>query len=172
MRVSPKLLGCLLVGCVAVGGAAALATDGPAATQDEITPRGVHWVVDALKQKERSLSQREATLTAREADLRLAEKKIEQSLAELDALRSEIRAQIEQMDQQRLERVVGVVRMLEGMRPKDAAAIMSVTETDVAIQVLDRMSRTKAGKILAEMNPEQAAALTTTYATTPDLGAP
>jgi flagellar motility protein MotE (MotC chaperone) len=174
---SHTLRAALLVGllgsCLAICGATAMATSEVDSQPEQRAPssEGMHWLMDKLRQKERSLDHREATLAAREADLRLAEQKLEERLLELQALRGELQTQLQQLDQEREARVVGLVRMFEGMRSKDAAAILAETETDIALQVLERMSRMKAGKVLAEMDPEQAADLANTFASSPSLAA-
>ncbi len=180
MRLSPRtvrvgLLAGLLGSSLLICGATAMATDEvderSGAETHVPTSEGMQWLMDKLRQKERSLDHREATLAAREADLRLAEQKLEERVTELQTLREELRVQLGTLDEARETRVVGLVRMFEGMRSKDAAAILASTETDIAIAVLERMSRMKAGKVLAEMEPDQAADLANTFASTPSLAA-
>jgi flagellar motility protein MotE (MotC chaperone) len=177
MRVSSRRLrvvglASLLAAGVIVCGASAMA-EGETPTTELRTPtnEGMQWLMDKLRQKERSLDHREATLAAREADLRLAEQKLEERVEELQLLRAELEQQLTALDEAREARVVGLVRMFEGMRSKDAAAILAGTETDIAIAVLERMSRMKAGKVLAEMEPDQAADLANIFASTPRLAA-
>ncbi|MFH1469868.1 MAG: hypothetical protein ABIO70_36125 [Pseudomonadota bacterium] len=168
------MLAALLACGLAVTGASALATgDGTGAGDPGSCPSsdGVRWLMDQLRQKERSLDHREATLTAREADLRLAEKKLDERMKGLAALREEVGAQLEAMDAAHEERVVGLVRMFEGMRPRDAAPILEATEPAVALEVLQRMNRMKAGKVLAEMDPEEASRLAERFAEGPSLAA-
>lgn len=177
MRLSPRalriaMLAALVGSGMAVCGATAMATDEPAAAESRApTSEGMQWLMDKLRQKERSLDHREATLAAREADLRLAEQKLEDRVRELQSLREELSAQLGTLDEARENRVVGLVRMFEGMRSKDAAAILASTETEIALAVLERMSRMKAGKVLAEMEPTQAASLANIFASTPSLAA-
>jgi flagellar motility protein MotE (MotC chaperone) len=176
LRSLRALLPIVLLGSgLAVCGASALAVDGqPTSAAQELAPtsEGMQWLMDKLRQKERSLDHREATLAAREADLRLAEQKLEERVEELRVLREELRVQLADLDEAQEERVVGLVRMFEGMRSKDAAAILSATDTDIAIHVLERLSRMKAGKVLAEMDPTEAAALANTFASSPSLKGP
>ena len=179
MRLNRRSLRVALIGCflgcgVVLCGATALATDTEAdtnAAQAELGPtsEGMNWLMDKLKQKERSLDHREATLAAREADLELAERKLEERVAELQELREELRTQLVSLDEAQETRVTGLVRMFEGMRSKDAAAILAETETEIALRVLERMSHMKAGKVLAEMEPDQAATLANLFASTPAL---
>ena len=179
MRVSRRGLRvlslALAVGCgLAICGASAMATDDADSAIDQgeaPTSEGMQWLMDKLRQKERSLDHREATLAAREADLRLAEQKLETRVEELQALRIELEVQLTNLDEAREARVIGLVRMFEGMRSKDAAAILASTETEIALEVMERMSRMKAGKVLAEMEPAKAAELANIFASSPSLAA-
>jgi flagellar motility protein MotE (MotC chaperone) len=63
------------------------------------------------------------------------------------------------LDGEREERVASLVKMFESMRPKQAAAILQVTDDEIALEVLERMNRGKAGKTLAAMEPKRAATL-------------
>jgi len=122
--------------------------------------RGTEQLMVLLERKERSLQRREDTLKAREADLRAAEGQLNERLAELETLRNEIREMLKELDEERETRVLGLVKMFESMRPNQAALILAETEEDVALEVLMRMNRAKAGQALARMNPAMAAKFT------------
>ena len=119
--------------------------------------RGAEAIMDLLEQKERGLLRREATLEAREADLRAAEAEVQARLDDLKALRAEIQGMLSELDGQQKERVRTLVKMMESMRDKQAAAILDETEDVVALEVLMRMNVAKAGKALAKMDPARAA---------------
>ena len=113
--------------------------------------------MDLLEQKERGLQRRAATLEAREADLRAAEAEVKSRLDELKSVRAEIQDMLGQLDEKQQERVTTLVKMMESMRDKQAAAILDETEDVVALEVLMRMNVAKAGKALAKMEPGRAA---------------
>jgi flagellar motility protein MotE (MotC chaperone) len=122
--------------------------------------RGTEQLVVLLDRRERALQRREDTLKAREADLRAAEGQLTERLAELEGLRNEIREMLVELDGERETRVLGLVKMFESMRPNQAALILAETEEEVALEVLMRMNRSKAGQALARMNPVLAAKFT------------
>ena len=119
--------------------------------------RGAEAIMDLLEQKERGLQRRAATLEAREADLRAAEAEVKSRLDELKSVRAEIQDMLGQLDEKQQERVTTLVKMMESMRDKQAAAILDETEDVVALEVLMRMNVAKAGKALAKMEPGRAA---------------
>ncbi len=123
------------------------------------TDRGKEQLVLLLQRKEESLNRRQQTITAREADVRAAEEQVERRIIELQELREQVRASLASLDGDRQERVNGLVKMFESMRPNQAADILTVTDNDIALEVLERMNRGKAGKTLAAMDPKRAAYL-------------
>ena len=123
------------------------------------TSPGMREVLDALKAKERALERRARSIEAREGDLRRVEDDLQARLDELATLRAELRELLEQGNAEREARVDGLVKMVENMRSKQAATVVSELEDDLAVEVLDRMNRGKAGKMLAAMDPSRAADL-------------
>jgi flagellar motility protein MotE (MotC chaperone) len=121
------------------------------------TDRGREQLILLLQQKEASLTRKESLISDRERAVRLAEEQVEKRIQELQTLREEIRGMLEGLDGEREERVARLVKMFEAMRPSQAAEILSVTEDAVALEVLERMNKTKAGKTLAAMEPKRAA---------------
>ncbi len=113
-----------------------------------------------LSARRTALDQRERALTERGALLAVAEQRLDQKMAELAALRSRIEAMLGQLDEQREEQVLSLVRIYEAMRPADAAAIFNGLDMDVMIGVLQRMREQKAAPILAAMDPVRARTVT------------
>ena len=131
----------------------------PRFNREELPSFGLQRLADRLTARERSLERRERDLAEREEDLRLAEARIETRLEELQQLRKDLETAVGQVDEEEEERLIGVVKMFEAMRGKEAAPIMTALAPEEAVQVLDRMNRTKAGKLLAALSPILAADL-------------
>ena len=136
----------------------------------EAQSRGMREVLDALRARERALDRREQSLESREADLRSVERDLEarldeltaaraDSLAEIDTARAELESLVSTANDERLERITGLVRMVESMRPSNAADVLSALDESLAADVLNQMNTSKAGKILAQMDPAKAASL-------------
>lgn len=148
----------LMVGTVAMGEAPGT-TDwwrDPGATDPS---RGLQELAASLNARERALERREAAHQQKEKDLALAEQRLEQRLAELEKLRTDMSELLEGMDEDREARIVALVKAVENMRAKQAAALLQQTEPELAAAVLDRMGRMKAGRAMAAMNPRTAAGL-------------
>jgi len=123
------------------------------------TSPGMREVLDALKSKERAMERREKSIDDREEDLRRVEEDLQGRLDDLTAMRDELRTLLEDADGEREERVAGFVKMVESMRPAQAATMVSELEDDLAVDVLERMNKGKAGKMLSKMDPNKAASL-------------
>jgi flagellar motility protein MotE (MotC chaperone) len=153
-------LGLSLLG--ALGAAAAYAAvEQPADSSPDLSSeRGRDQLMALLAQKERALARREQTVVDREAELRAAEEQLGKRLKELEELRGDIRGMLEKLDEDREARIIGLIKMFEAMRAPQAAPILEKADPAVALEVLERMNKGKAGKILAAMDPDKAAYFT------------
>ena len=52
------------------------------------------------------------------------------------------------------------MKLYEGMRPRDAAAIFDDLDMPVLVPIVDRMREARAAPVMAAMRPERARALT------------
>ena len=151
------MVGVFLIGTVTGIVASAMgATESAVPQEMSQVERGSEALMVLLERKERALERREATLSTREADLHAAEEQVQERIDELEMLRGDLEGLLVKLDDRREERVKGLVKMFESMRPVQAAAILVETEDVVGFEVLDRMNRAKAGKILAALPPTRA----------------
>jgi len=147
---------------VGLGLSAIAAPDSDTSMDEDLRPSpelGRERVMVLLERQKRNLERREATLATREADLRAAEEQVEVRLDELKTLREEIRGLLVELDEERQQRVTRLVKMLENMRPAQAAKILEGTPEAVTLEALMNMNQAKAGRALAAMDPVQAASL-------------
>ncbi|MCP4804262.1 MAG: hypothetical protein GY913_23370 [Proteobacteria bacterium] len=121
--------------------------------------RGMQEIISSLQSRERALERREKTVEAREEELRQVEEELEARIAELETLRTDIGLLLDDGDEERQRRVKAVIKMTETMRSGDAGVFVSELDDGLAVEVLDGMNPTKAGKVLASMEPAKAASL-------------
>ncbi|MCW3475111.1 MotE family protein [Limobrevibacterium gyesilva] len=113
-----------------------------------------------LRNRRNELDAREAALASREAVLSSAEKRLAARVNELTALQGKLEA-LEKARRDRDEaNWGGLVKLYETMKPRDAATIFNDLDTQVLLQVLDRMKEAKAAPVLAAMQPERARQVT------------
>lgn len=113
-----------------------------------------------LTERRKDIESKERELAMREALLQAAEREIEQKFVELEGLRGEIEALLQEQSEEEEARIQSLVKIYEGMKAKDAARIFNTLETDVLLSVIGRMSERKSAPIIASMNPDRARSIT------------
>ena len=113
-----------------------------------------------LSKRSAELEKIEEDLRMREALLKAAEQELDRKVQELTNLRKEIEELLELQSGKEQERVESLVKIYEGMKPKDAARIFDTLDLDVLVMVMSKMSERKVAPVLAAMNPERARTVT------------
>lgn len=157
--------------------AAAQAAPAPAVPQAAPTPaatvpppqpspeqRAEQAVLEGLRVRRLELDAREQAMAARDVMLAATERRLTQRIEVLSALQQRLEA----ADRVRGEREDAgwkqMVKLYEGMRPRDAATIFDELDMPVLVQVMDRMREAKAAPVLGAMRPKRARLLTTELA--------
>jgi flagellar motility protein MotE (MotC chaperone) len=120
---------------------------------------GTRQLGEELSRRSRQLDERERTMADRESELRDAETRLEQRMQALAEARTQLEAQLQEADAERDARLTALVKMVESNRATSIAPMFGQLESDLAVQVLDRMNRKKAGKLLAVLPADAAASL-------------
>ncbi|MDB5415491.1 MAG: hypothetical protein JWR10_3826, partial [Rubritepida sp.] len=121
-------------------------------------------VLEALRARRGEIEAREVALAQREMLIAAAERRLSGRLEELTALQRRLEAEGRARDERTEQGWRQMVRLYEGMRPREAAGIFDDLDMPVLIQVVDRMRETKAAPVLAAMRPERARLVTTELA--------
>lgn len=108
---------------------------------------------DRTEERERQLAQREATMAA-------AEKRLNERLAELVSLQQRMQGLESALKERDEANWTGLVKMYEGMKPRDAAALFNTLDKPVLLEIVDRMKPAKASPVIAAMDPERARQMT------------
>jgi flagellar motility protein MotE (MotC chaperone) len=113
-----------------------------------------------VKLRRSQIDEREQRLTEREAALAATDKHLTDRVAELLV----IQARLEGLENERKAHDeanwTGLVKLYEGMRPRDAAAIFNALDKPVLLEIVDRMKPAKASPVIALMEPESARQIT------------
>lgn len=115
---------------------------------------------DDLSNRRKEIEALERELQTREALLKVAEQEIDRKFQELSQLRQEIEGLLETQSEEEKARVQSLVRIYEGMKPKDAARIFDTLDLDVLVAVVASMGERKLSPVLAAMNAERARTVT------------
>ena len=117
-----------------------------------------------LLQHRQQLDEKEKVLSQREALLEAAEKELNRKFQELTGLRNEIQDLLKKQSDEENARISSLVKIYEGMKPKDAARIFNTLDMDILMDVVGRMSERKSAPIIAQMDADRARSLTTMLA--------
>jgi len=113
-----------------------------------------------LRARRTEIETRERAAAQREVMLAAAERRLTSRVEDLTALQS----RLETLERDRAARedagLRGLVKLYEGMRPRDAAIIFNELEMPVLLAIVDRMREAKAAPVLGAMLPERARTLT------------
>ncbi|MGH1455674.1 MAG: MotE family protein [Alphaproteobacteria bacterium] len=110
--------------------------------------------------RRKKLDKQEKNLISKEALLRATEKEMDRKILELEKLKKEIESLLTQQTEEEKERVSSLVKIYEGMKPKDAARIFDTLDVDVLVAVMSQMSERKVAPVLAAMSAERARTVT------------
>jgi flagellar motility protein MotE (MotC chaperone) len=116
--------------------------------------------MDALKLRRSQMEERERQLSLREASLAATDKRLTERVGELVALQARLQQLESGLKERDQANWTGMVKMYEGMRPRDAAAIFNALDKPVLLEVLDRMKPAKAAPVIAAMETEKARQVT------------
>lgn len=139
-------------------------SDGPEQTDGSVGAALTPEMIESLVKRRRDLERRERALDEREAFLVITEKRVDDKLAELQALKGQLVGLLDQLDEERREQIESLVKIYAAMKPKDAARILENLDRDVLLDVVENMQENKIAPILAEMDSEIAKEVTASMA--------
>lgn len=117
-------------------------------------------VLQALSQRRENLDKRERMIADKEALLEAAAQEVDRKIAELNKLKAEMERLLGTQQQMEEGRLKSLVKIYEGMKPKEAAIIFNTLDLDVLLAIIGNMNERKATPIMAEMDPEKARIVT------------
>lgn len=114
-----------------------------------------------------AIAEQKADVTARtrhlgeaEAVLAAAETRATAQIQKLSAIKRDVEALMQQRSNLQAEDLKRMVTIYETMKPRDAARIFNDLETDIIIDVLDRMAERRSAPIIAELEDSKAREVT------------
>lgn len=116
-------------------------------------------VIEKVRRRHWELQQREELLAVQELAVRDMHREIRQEVQRLGSLRTAIEDLLEARKTARREGGDALVRMVDQMKPAEAADMLSLMDPLLAAAVIERLSPRQAGRILGSMEPDTAAKL-------------
>jgi len=121
-------------------------------------------VLQSLGERRGQLDQRENDLNTQLALMAAAEAKLDAKVTALTGLKADIQGLLSQADQKQAAEVDRMVKVFEGMKPKDAAPRMVLLDDAVRLPIAAKMKERALSAVLAQMPPEEAKKLTESLA--------
>ena len=129
----------------------------PAPSPEALAERAI---LESLRTRRTELEAREQAARQRETMLAAAERRLMTRVEELTALQTRLEALERERAQREEAGLRGLVKLYEGMRPRDAAQIFDELDMPVLVSIVDRMREAKASPVVGAMRPDRARALT------------
>lgn len=117
-------------------------------------------ILQSLALRRGDVEKREKVLLEREQLLEVAENRIDEKVQELQKIRGILTKMLDKFQAHEKERMMGLVKIYELMKPDKASAIFEGLSLDVLLDVVDMMKEAKLSPILGSMNPRAAQRLT------------
>jgi flagellar motility protein MotE (MotC chaperone) len=117
-------------------------------------------VLQNLGARRGELDQRENDLSTQLALLAAAEAKLDAKAKALTGLKADVQALLTQADGREAAEVDRLVKVFEGMKPKDAAPRMMLLDDSVRLPIAAKMKERALSAVIAQMPPAEAKKLT------------
>jgi flagellar motility protein MotE (MotC chaperone) len=131
------------------------ATMAPPPDDSEKSPAEIE-VLNQLSQRREQLEKRARDLDTRESLLKIAESRVDQKIKEMETLRAQLQAMVNQVGEAQSVQADNLVKIYETMKPEEAARIFETLDMPVLLSVIQRMKPKSTAPIMAKMAPEKA----------------
>lgn len=113
-------------------------------------------VLENLSERRVKIEQLERELGLREKVLEATEQRIDEKLAELSRLNTEVKDMLVVHSKEEETKMNSLVKIYEAMKPKEAARIFDEMDMDVLLMVVGKMNERRLAPVLAAMSPAKA----------------
>ena len=117
-------------------------------------------VLRSLQARRETLDQRESGIATREAAAAAAEGRLQEQIAQLKSVESDVQTLLDKMDAKRDERMAALVKTYESMKPKDAARIFNGMDDGILVDLAKTMKPATLAAVMSSMESKRAEALT------------
>jgi len=122
-------------------------------------------MIKLVEAKRLELQAKEATLKQEEQRLAVIRKDVDGKIEKYAKLLAQIDALLQKVETIRGDQLENVVKAYEVMTAEEAAQRLAALDRTTALKIMVRMKSKKAGAIIAQMNPQRAAAMTKSMTT-------
>jgi flagellar motility protein MotE (MotC chaperone) len=113
-----------------------------------------------LAERRKNLDKREKEIAEKERIIEVSKKEVLDKLTELEKIKKAIESTLNQIDKTEKEKFDRLIKMYEGMKPKEAAKIFNQMDVKMLKDLFLIMNEKKLAAIMATMNPMKAKEVT------------
>ena len=130
---------------------------------DSIKNKSVSDLTKELLDKEEKLRLRELDIQKQQDALKVTESDLANRYVELANRQKDFIGCVNKNNEENKARIGQLVEMISNMKPEKASSVLSVQDTDIAVQILQMIDAKKASKIFNFMDKEVSAKLQKQY---------
>lgn len=130
---------------------------------DSIKNKSITELTKELLEKEEKLRTREEELQKREDSLKVSQEEVAKKYVEITEHQKKILGCVEKNQNESKGRIGQLVEMVSNMKPDKAAEVLSIQDSDIAVQILQVLDPKKASKIFNFMEKDVSAKLQKQY---------
>lgn len=134
--------------------------------KEEITrikQQGVVELTNEIIEREGELRNRERVLKRKEEEYQLNIGNFTKKIDEFDKRQSDFLACVQKQDQDKEARVMKMVKVVSGMKPEKAAALIAEQDPELSVKILSLLEPERTSKIFNMMEKEKSALLQKRY---------
>lgn len=109
-------------------------------------------VLKSLADRRAQLEELERKQREKEMALQALDKELQSRLTQIEQIKQEVDKTLKKIDTQEKQELKGLVKIYEGMKPKDAAKILNQIDLNTLRDIVELMNQRKASEILGSMD--------------------
>ncbi|MBM9615154.1 hypothetical protein JWJ90_12780 [Desulfobulbus rhabdoformis] len=137
--------------------------NGSESSYDSVEERRIMEAIKASGTNQLESEQEE--LERRKKELKRLESEVDKKIVQLNELRIKLEKLLKQKEAAEQKRIIELAKMYEKMPAEKGAVVIGNLQVDLAISILSKMKTKSAAKVLASMDRQKAAKLTTAFST-------
>jgi flagellar motility protein MotE (MotC chaperone) len=128
-----------------------------------IKQKGIVELTNEILEREKNIRERERELKRREEEYQMNVTDFTKKIQDFDKKQSDFLACIDKQDQDKEARISKMVKVVSGMKPDKAAALIAEQDPELSVKILSLLETDKASKIFNMMEKEKSAQLQKRY---------
>lgn len=128
-----------------------------------IKQKGVVELTNEILERENIIKQRERELKRKEEEYQLNLADFTKRIQDFDKRQSDFLSCIQKQDQDKEARIHKMVKVVSGMKPDKAAALIAEQDPELSVKIISLLDADKASKIFNVMEKEKSALLQKRY---------